>query len=124
VNAVLPGSPRERRDRSPGKPDGNTLYLHVVNTSLDHAAEMTPYLGGMTLKAVRAHRINPELDTTIDSTALDVFAVTTTLEPGAGQLHVPRLRSRPTRSSCSRHVAIAKGYSLLIPDRDLRGPER
>ena len=62
----------------------------MVNTSLEHAADVTLDLGGVTPKAVRAHRVNPELDTAIDSTALDVFAVTTTLEPGAGQLHVPK----------------------------------
>jgi len=69
---------------------GDTLYVHVVNTSLDHAADVTLDMGGASPKSVRAHRINPELDTAIDSTALDVFAVTTTTEPATGALRVPK----------------------------------
>ncbi|RYE44509.1 MAG: alpha-L-arabinofuranosidase [Hyphomicrobiales bacterium] len=119
VNAVLLGSPREQPYLLPvghimrlfrrhsgthgvaiasddkaievsASRSGNTLYVHVVNTSLDSTAEVTLDLSGATPKAVRAHRINPELSTAIDSTALDVFAVTTTTEPAAGKLHVPK----------------------------------
>lgn len=69
---------------------GDTLYVHVVNTSLDGPADVTLDFGGGAAKSIRAHRINPDIDTGIDSTALDVFAVTTTTEPATGKLRVPK----------------------------------
>ncbi|WP_298900531.1 hypothetical protein, partial [uncultured Devosia sp.] len=66
------------------------LYLHVVNTSIDNAAEVSLDLGGTTPKTVHAHRINPALDTAIDSTALEVFAVSSSAEANVAKLHVPK----------------------------------
>lgn len=69
---------------------GDTLYLHVVNTSLDSSADVSLDLGGASIRSVRSHRINPDIDVGIDSTALDVFAVTSSDEAGSGSLHVPK----------------------------------
>lgn len=118
VNAVMLGSPRERPyllpvghimrlfrtksgthgatatsdsssiEVSASRKD-DTLYLHVVNTSLDSASDITLDLAGRTARSIRAHRINPDIDTGIDSTALDAFAVTTTSELTTGKLRVP-----------------------------------
>ena len=119
VNAVLLGSPREQPYLLPvghimrlfrrhsgthgvavtsddtsvevsASRSGDTLYLHVVNTSLDNAAEVSLDLGGTTPKTVRAHRINPALDTAIDSTALEVFAISSSAEANVAKLHVPK----------------------------------
>jgi alpha-N-arabinofuranosidase len=69
---------------------GDKLYLHVVNTSLDHGASIDLDLGGVAARAVRCHRINPDLDAGIDSTALDVFNIHEHTEVGATGLAVPK----------------------------------
>lgn len=119
VNAVMLGSPREQPYLLPvghvmrlfrkysGKQgltvssddsslevsasrSGSTLYLHVVNTSLHAGADLTLDLGQVSPQSIRSHRINPDIDVGIDSTALDVFAVAVNAEPTSGSLHVPR----------------------------------
>ena len=119
VNAVMLGSPREKPYLLPvghimrlfrrhsgthgvavtsdsksievsASRSGDTLYVHVVNTSLDSAADVTLDLGGQAANSILAHRINPAIDAGIDSTSLDVFSVTTTKEPSTGTLRVPQ----------------------------------
>ena len=104
VNAVLLGSPREKPYLLPvghimrlfrrhsgthgvtassdsksievsASRSDNTVYIHVVNTSLTSDEKVTFDLGDAVASAISWHRINPEVDSGIDSTALGVFAV-------------------------------------------------
>jgi len=118
VNAVMLGSPREQPyllpvghvmrlfrkvsgthvaeatsssgaiEVSASRADGK-VYVHVVNTDLDSDATIDIDVGGAA-RSVTCHRINPSIDTGIDSTALDVFRVGESSEAGLSGLKVPR----------------------------------
>jgi alpha-L-arabinofuranosidase len=78
------GSIEVSASRSDGK-----VYVHVVNTDIAGDTSIDIDVGSAA-KSVVCHRINPPLDAGIDSTALDVFAVTETRESGLTGLSVPR----------------------------------
>jgi alpha-N-arabinofuranosidase len=73
---------------SASRSDGK-VFVHVVNTDLDGDATIDIDVGG-SAQSITCHRINPSVDTGIDSTALDVFKVTTSSEGGLTGLKVPR----------------------------------
>jgi hypothetical protein len=73
---------------SASRADGK-VFVHVVNTDLDGDTTIDIDAGGAA-SSVICHRINPSLDTGIDSTALDVFKVAETREAGLTGLTVPR----------------------------------
>lgn len=70
--------------RSNGK-----VFIHVVNTDIENDTTIDIDVGGAA-SLVTCHRINPSLDTGIDSTGLDVFNVAQSRESGLVGLKLPK----------------------------------
>ncbi|HEY4201139.1 MAG TPA: hypothetical protein VGM83_11300 [Devosiaceae bacterium] len=70
---------------------GNKVYVHVTNTDIEKDTTIDIDLGGARVKGTACHRIAPpRLDDAIDSTNLDVFAVTESAVPGLTGIAIPK----------------------------------
>jgi len=69
---------------------GNKIFVHLVNTDLENSHSVELDLGDAKPVAIVSHSIAQELDAGIDTTALDVFAVTERPHTSLAGLSVPK----------------------------------